>query len=98
MTIQKIRNPKSDIRNILTFVAMKGIWKLIFRFVKLFVIFFIGISLLWVLLYKFVNPPVTWLMVTRGFERKADGKDWKIDKEWKDFDAFLNPDVDIDEQ
>ena len=67
---------------------MKGIWKLIFRFVKLFVIFFIGISLFWVLLYKFVNPPVTWLMVTRGFERKADGKDWKIDKEWKDFDEI----------
>ena len=67
---------------------MKGIWKLIFRFVKLFVILFIGISLLWVLLYKFVNPPVTWLMVTRGFERKADGKDWKIDKEWKDFDEI----------
>ena len=67
---------------------MKGIWKLIFRFVKLFVIFFIGISLLWVLLYKFVNPPVTWLMVTRGLERKADGKDWKIDKEWKDFDEI----------
>ena len=67
---------------------MKGIWKLIFRFVKLFVILFIGISVLWVLLYKFVNPPVTWLMVTRGFERKADGKDWKIDKEWRDFDEI----------
>ena len=67
---------------------MKGIWKLIFRFVKLFVIFFVGISLFWVLFYKFVNPPVTWLMVTRGFERKADGKDWKIDKEWKDFDEI----------
>jgi monofunctional glycosyltransferase len=67
---------------------MKGIWKLVLRFVKLFVIFFIGITVLWVLLYKFVNPPVTWLMVTRGFERKADGKDWKIDKEWKDFDEI----------
>jgi monofunctional biosynthetic peptidoglycan transglycosylase len=67
---------------------MNGIWKLILRFVKLFVILFVGISILWVLFYKFVNPPVTWLMVTRGFERKADGKDWKIDKEWKDFDEI----------
>src|SRR5258708_33938328 len=24
-------------------------------------------------------------MVTRGFERKSDGKDWKIDKQWIDF-------------
>ena len=69
---------------------MKGIWKLVLRFVKLFVILFIGISLLWVLLYKFVNPPVTWLMVTRGFERKADGKDWKIDKEWRNFDEIAD--------
>ena len=67
---------------------MNGLWKLIFRFVKLFVIFFFGISILWVLFYKFVNPPITWLMVTRGFERKADGKDWKIDKDWKDFDEI----------
>jgi monofunctional glycosyltransferase len=69
---------------------MKGIWKLVLRFVKLFVILFVGISILWVLLYKFVNPPVTWLMVTRGFERKADGKDWKIDKEWRDFDEIAD--------
>ncbi len=69
---------------------MKGIWKLVLRFVKLFVIFFIGITVFWVLLYKFVNPPVTWLMVTRGFERKADNKDWKIDKEWRDFDEIAD--------
>ena len=69
---------------------MKGIWKLVLRFVKLFVIFFIGITVFWVLLYKFINPPVTWLMVTRGFERKADGKDWKIDKEWHDFDEIAD--------
>jgi monofunctional biosynthetic peptidoglycan transglycosylase len=69
---------------------MNGIWKLILRFVKLFVILFVGISIIWVLFYKFVNPPVTWLMVTRGFERKADGKDWKIDKEWKDFDEIAD--------
>ena len=25
-------------------------------------------------------------MVSRAFERKFDGKSWKIDKEWKDFD------------
>lgn len=29
-------------------------------------------------------------MVTRGFERKADGKDWKIDKEWRDFDEIAD--------
>ncbi len=69
---------------------MKGVWKLILRVVKLVVLLFVGISILWVLLYRFVHPPVTWLMITRGFERKADGKDWKIDKEWVDFDEIAD--------
>ncbi len=69
---------------------MKGLGKLIWRFVKLFLIFFIGISLLWVIVYRFVDPPITWLMLTRGFEQKADGKPWKIDKEWRDFDDIAD--------
>lgn len=67
---------------------MKGIGKLIWRFVRLFVIAFIGISLLGVIAYRFINPPFTWLMIGRGFERKAAGKDWKIDKEWRDLDEM----------
>lgn len=67
---------------------MKGLGKLIWRFVKLALILFIGLSVLGVIAYRFINPPVTWLMITRGFERKADGKDWKIDKEWRDLDEM----------
>jgi len=29
-------------------------------------------------------------MIQRGFERKADGKDWKIDKQWKSFDEIAD--------
>lgn len=68
-----------------------GLLKLILRVLKLLFILFFGISILWVLLYRFVNPPVTWLMISRGFERKADGKDWKIDKKWVDFDDIADP-------
>ncbi len=68
-----------------------GILKLILRLLKLFIVFFVGLSLVWVVLYRFVNPPVTWLMITRGFERKADGKDWKIDKHWINFDDIADP-------
>jgi len=49
-------------------------------------LWFLGITIFWVLLYKVINPPITYLMLQRGFERKWDGKTWKIDKEWKDFD------------
>src|SRR5476651_782423 len=64
--------------------------KLILRFLKLFVIFYFGITIFWVLLYRFVNPPVT-LLIERGFERKSDGKDWKIDKKWIKFDDIADP-------
>jgi monofunctional biosynthetic peptidoglycan transglycosylase len=68
-----------------------GIFKLIFRVIKLALIVFVAASLFGVLLYKFVNPPFTWLMVQRGFERKAAGKDWKVDKHWVDFDEIADP-------
>ncbi len=53
-------------------------------------LYFLGITLGWVLLYKFINPPITYLMVQRGFERKADGKSFKIDKQWLSFYELSN--------
>ncbi|MDB4924056.1 monofunctional biosynthetic peptidoglycan transglycosylase [Mucilaginibacter sp.] len=70
---------------------MKGLGKLIWRIVKLTLILFIGITMFWVIMYRFINPPVTWLMLTRGFEQKAAGKPWKIDKHWRDFDDIADP-------
>lgn len=55
---------------------------------KLILIGFFGTTILWVLLYRFVNPPVTLLMIDRGFQRKSAGKDWKIDKTWVPFDQI----------
>lgn len=69
---------------------MKGLGKLIWRFVKLFLIFFVGITVFWVIVYRFINPPVTWLMISRGFEQKGAGKPWKIDKDWVDFDDIAD--------
>lgn len=66
------------------FLNLKDIGKWIFKIV----LYFLAISIFWVLLYKFINPPITYLMVQRAFERKADGKSWKIDKEWKNFDEL----------
>ncbi|MBE9583943.1 monofunctional biosynthetic peptidoglycan transglycosylase [Mucilaginibacter sp. JRF] len=69
-------------------VVKNSIVRLLLRIVKLAFIFFVGASLFGVLLFKFVNPPFTWLIIERGFERKDAGKTWKIDKDWKDFDEI----------
>jgi monofunctional biosynthetic peptidoglycan transglycosylase len=72
--------------------GFRGGWlKLIFRIIKLLFIVFVLGSIFFVLLYKFVNPPVTFLMIQRGFEQKSDGKPWKIDKQWIDFDKIADP-------
>lgn len=68
-----------------------GILRLVLRIVKLLFFAFVGLSLFGVILFRFVNPPFTWLMVQRGFEQKAAGKDWKVDKKWVDFDEIADP-------
>jgi len=68
-----------------------GLLKLAIRVLQMLLILFIGTSLLAVILFRFINPPITLLMIERGFERKAAGKDWKIDKQWKSFDEIADP-------
>lgn len=51
-------------------------------------LWFFGLTIFWVLAYKVINPPLTYLMVQRSFERVWDGKGWKLEKEWKDFDEM----------
>lgn len=49
-------------------------------------LWFLMVTVLWVLFYRFVNPPITLLMVQRNFERSADDKPFKMEKKWVDFD------------
>lgn len=49
-------------------------------------VWFLMVTIIWVLLYRFINPPITLLMVLRNIERKSDGKPAKLEKKWVDFD------------
>jgi monofunctional biosynthetic peptidoglycan transglycosylase len=49
-------------------------------------VWFLMVTIIWVLLYRFINPPITLLMVLRNIERKTDGKPAKLEKKWVDFD------------
>lgn len=50
------------------------------------IIGFFALTILWVIALRFTNPPITYLMLLRGFERKADGKGWKLEREWLDYE------------
>lgn len=52
------------------------------RGIALTTVYFFALTMGWVIVLRFINPPITWLMVQRNIERKADGKDWKITKRW----------------
>lgn len=68
----------------------KNRFKTILRIIKKVALWYFAITIIWVILYRFVNPPVTWLMLQRGFERKFDGKEWKLEKDWRSFDELSN--------
>lgn len=85
-----LRSHAADRRSKRVAPAKKGmslVQRITFYFKRAALLFF-AITIAWVLLLKFINPPLTWLMVQRGFERKFDGKDWKLEKEWRDFDEL----------
>ena len=60
----------------------------IVRLIKKTAVIFFASTILVTLIFRFVNPPVTWLMVQRAVERKFAGKEWKIEKDWKDMDEI----------
>lgn len=63
-------------------------FKNIIKCFKKLLIFFLGITFFWVLIYRFVNPPITYLMLAKAVERKWNGKSWKLEKEWRNFDKI----------
>lgn len=49
-----------------------------------FILYFLAVTIGWVIIYRFVNPPITLLMVIRYFESSSGNK--SINKKWKDYE------------
>lgn len=69
-------------------VKRKGKSNSISRILFKALLWFFAITIVWVLALRFINPPLTWLMVQRGYEREADDKEWKIEKNWLSLDEL----------
>ncbi|MCK9423741.1 MAG: monofunctional biosynthetic peptidoglycan transglycosylase [Bacteroidales bacterium] len=63
---------------------LTGIWRLL----KYFILIFIASTLFFVVLYRFVNPPVTPLMVIRLAEQAYNGQTIKLRKDWVSLDKI----------
>ena len=57
--------------------------KRVFRFLWKSFLWFLGISILLVFIFKFIPVPITPLMVTRAIENKLDGKEMVLSHNWE---------------
>lgn len=71
-----------------SFNPLKSIKSPILRILSKVILYFVGISLFWVISLRFINPPITWLMIQRGFELKEQGKGFKLEKNWLNYDEL----------
>jgi monofunctional biosynthetic peptidoglycan transglycosylase len=68
-------------------------WLLVaLKILKYAAIIFFASSIFMVLLYKFVNPPLTPLMVIRAMQQLSDGKPMKITRDWMSI-GEISPDL-----
>lgn len=52
------------------------------------ILWFVLVTVVWTLAYRFINPPITLLMVQRNWERKAENKAAKAERVWVDFEEI----------
>jgi len=67
---------------------MKKFWS----FIKKVILYFFIISISTTIIYRFVPPPVTFLMLQRVVEQKIDGEEIKLRKNWvpiEDISTFM---------
>lgn len=50
------------------------------------ILWLIAFSVVWVLVYRFINPPITLLMIQRNAERKLNDKPKKAERKWVKFE------------
>ena len=67
---------------------MKQTLRRVLIFLKYFLIIYFASSLFFVVLYKYVNPPVTPLMVIRLAEQSFGGQTIKLKKSWMSIDKM----------
>ena len=67
---------------------MNKFLKFLLRFLIYFLIIFFGSSILFVVLYRFINPPVTPLMLIRTVQQTFSSKPVRLKKDWKSLDEI----------
>jgi monofunctional glycosyltransferase len=67
---------------------MKEFWKIAWKWMRYAFLFFLLSTILSVLTYRFINPPVTPLMVIRVLQQAVNGEKIKLKKDWVSLDKI----------
>lgn len=59
------------------------------RFIIKPIAYFVAFSIAWVLIYRFINPPITWLMIQRTFESAEKPKN-VVKRKWINYEDLSN--------
>lgn len=62
--------------------------KKVIRILTKFLLYFFGISIGLTIIYRFVPPPITYLMIQRVVEQKIGGEKIKLKKDWVSIDKI----------
>ncbi|MCX6249121.1 MAG: monofunctional biosynthetic peptidoglycan transglycosylase [Bacteroidetes bacterium] len=73
---------------------MKKFWRFLRRFILWSLILFFGTSLFFVILYRFINPPVTPLMLIRIAGMAVHGEKLNLSKKWVPLEK-ISPDLQL---
>lgn len=72
----------------------KSFWKRIFQFFFWCTIIFLVLSNLSALLFRWINVPLTPLMLIRSVQQKSDGKKMRADRQWVELEN-ISPDLQL---
>jgi len=67
---------------------MKDFWKIAWKWIRYLTLFFFFSTILSVFTYRFINPPLTPLMVLRIFQQVTEGEKIMLKKDWVSLDKI----------
>ena len=67
---------------------MKDFWKITWKWIRYVSLLFFLSTILSVLTYRFINPPLTPLMIIRLFQQAIDGEKIMLKKDWVSLDKI----------
>jgi monofunctional glycosyltransferase len=67
---------------------MKDFWKITWKWIRYLSLLFFLSTILSVLTYRFINPPLTPLMIIRVFQQAIDGEKIMLKKDWVSLDKI----------